>query len=86
MTADAVEDPGVVRLRRPQGRAWTWADLPEIPDDDGHRYEVIDGSLQLADYGFREVRTVRAGESVRVDVPFPVQLRPAELAGPRRRS
>jgi len=49
VTADAVEDPGVVRLRR-------------------------------------EVRTVRAGESVRADVPFPVELRPAELAGPRRRS
>jgi hypothetical protein len=32
-----------------------------------------------------EVGTVRAGESVVVDVPFPVQLRPAELAGPRRR-
>jgi Uma2 family endonuclease len=38
---------------------------------------VLDGSV------YREVRTVRAGESVVVDVPFPVELRPAELAGPR---
>ena len=35
---------------------------------------------------YREVVTVRAGESVVVDVPFPVELRPAELVGPRRRS
>jgi Uma2 family endonuclease len=37
---------------------------------------VLDGSV------YREVRTVRAGESVVVDVPFPVELRPAGLAGP----
>ncbi len=35
--------------------------------------------------GYREVATVRAGESRLVDVPFPVELRPAELVGPRRR-
>jgi Uma2 family endonuclease len=35
---------------------------------------------------YREVGVVRAGESVTVDVPFPVELRPADLAGPRRRS
>jgi Uma2 family endonuclease len=35
---------------------------------------------------YREVVAVRAGESVVVDVPFPVELRPAELVGPRRRS
>lgn len=40
---------------------------------------TLDGSV------YREVRTVRAGESVVVDVPFPVEVRPAELAGPRRR-
>ncbi len=34
---------------------------------------------------YREVAVVRAGESVVVDVPFPVELRPAELVGPRRR-
>jgi Uma2 family endonuclease len=43
------------------------------------RYE-LDGDV------YREVGTVRAGESVVVDVPFPVELRPAELVGPRRRS
>jgi Uma2 family endonuclease len=41
---------------------------------------------ELADGVYRESRTVRAGESVVVDVPFPVELRPAELVGPRRRS
>jgi Uma2 family endonuclease len=40
---------------------------------------VLDGDA------YREVGTVRAGESVRVDVPFPIELRPAELVGPRRR-
>jgi Uma2 family endonuclease len=39
---------------------------------------VLDGGV------YRETGTVRAGESVVVDVPFPVELRPAELAGPRR--
>ena len=34
---------------------------------------------------YREVVTVRAGEAVTVGVPFPVELRPAELVGPRRR-
>lgn len=43
------------------------------------RYE-LDGTV------YREVGVVRAGESVRVAVPFPVELRPAALAGPRRRS
>lgn len=40
---------------------------------------VLDGG------GYREVGTVRAGESVVLDVPFPVEVRPAELVGPRRR-
>ncbi len=43
------------------------------------RYE-LDGAV------YREVGMVRAGESAVVDVPFPVELRPAELAVPRRRS
>ncbi len=34
---------------------------------------------------YREVLTARAGESVTVDAPYRVQLRPAELAGPRRK-
>jgi len=197
MTAELVED---VTLRMPRLRGWTWADLQEIRDD-GHRYEIIDGSLYvsasptprhqvaahrlaillsdaapedvevvpavdidfgpsvlepdvlvvpsaaafsgrpkfvpedllsavevvspssrrmdrmvkpsiLAEFGvpahwrveldgpdaplvvvcalgggaYQEVVTIRAGESVTVDVPFPVEVRPAELAGPRRRS
>jgi Uma2 family endonuclease len=38
---------------------------------------VLDGGV------YRETGTVRAGESATVDVPFPVELRPAGLAGPR---
>jgi Uma2 family endonuclease len=34
---------------------------------------------------YQEVVTVRAGETVTVDVPYRVELRPAELVGPRRR-
>jgi Uma2 family endonuclease len=186
-----------VVVSMPRGRAWTWLDLQDIPDD-GHRYEIIDGSLyvsasptprhqvaasrlmsmlvvaapeelevvpavdidlgssvvepdvlvvpaaaahdgrpkfaaaeillavevvspssrrmdrmvkpsvlaeagvpaywrvelegpgtpavvvcELVDGGYREVVTVRAGESVVVGVPFPVEVRPAELVGPR---
>ena len=195
MSAEPIEDVWLST----RGRDWTWADLQEIPDD-GHRYEIVDGSLHvspspsrphqvaagrirdlllqaapddvevvetvdiemdrsvfepdvvvlpaslayetggplkpgqvllsvevvspssrrmdrllkpavLAEAGvpaywrveldgpdaplvvvhvldgevYRQVRTVRAGESVVVDTPFPVQLRPAELVGPRRR-
>lgn len=40
---------------------------------------------ELARDVYREVGQVSAGESVVVGVPFPVELRPAELAGPRRR-
>jgi Uma2 family endonuclease len=43
MTADAIEDVWT----RTRGRDWTWADLQEIPDD-GHRYEIIDGSLYVS--------------------------------------
>ena len=196
VTAELVED---VTLRMPRRRDWTWADLQEIPDD-GHRYEIIDGSLHvspspsrphqiaasrlvqlllaaspedvevvetidvafgrhslepdvvvleadaayttggplppgqtllvaevvspssrrmdrlvkpsvLAEGGvraywrvelegpdaplvvvyalegdvYREVATVRSGETAEVDVPFPVEIRPADLVGPRRR-
>jgi Uma2 family endonuclease len=33
---------------------------------------------------YREVVTVRTGETVTVNVPYPVELRPADLVGPRR--
>jgi Uma2 family endonuclease len=44
MTAEVIED---VWVRMPRGRGWTWADLQEIPDD-GHRYEIVDGSLYVS--------------------------------------
>jgi Uma2 family endonuclease len=199
MTAEVADAVDAVTLSMPRWRDWTWADLQEIPDD-GHRYEIIDGSLHvsasptpwhqivarrvcellaaaqtddlevletvdvdlgrsvvepdvlvvsrmavtpeatrfaasdvrlvvevespssrlmdrkvkpsvLAEAGvpvywrvvldepeapvvvvhaldgdvYREVAVVRAGEAVAVDVPFPVELRPAELVGPRLR-
>ena len=51
-------------------------DAPEAPTV---AVSALDGDV------YREVATVRAGESRLVDVPFPVELRPAELVGPRRR-
>jgi Uma2 family endonuclease len=42
-TAEAIEDV----WSRTRARDWTWADLQEIPDD-GHRYEIIDGSLYVS--------------------------------------
>ncbi len=40
---------------------------------------------KLAGAAYRMVETVPAGESVLIEVPFRVELRPAELVGPRRR-
>ena len=51
---------------------------------DGRRHVVVHVCEWTASY--REVATVRPGEAVVVSVPFPVELRPAELAGPRRRA
>jgi hypothetical protein len=39
---------------------------------------------ELAGGSYREIVTVRAGEAVTVAVPYPVELRPAELVGRRR--
>jgi Uma2 family endonuclease len=44
MTAELFED---VTLRMPVGRDWTFEDLLQIPDD-GHRYEIVDGSLHVS--------------------------------------
>jgi hypothetical protein len=41
---------------------------------------------EIPDDGHWEARMVLAGESVPVDTAFPVELRPADLVGPRRRS
>jgi hypothetical protein len=41
---------------------------------------------ELAAPAYREVRTVAAGSVAVVPTPFRVELRPAELAGPRRRA
>ena len=99
MTAEAAGDV----WSRARLRDWTWADLRDISDD-GHRYEIVDGSLYvspgpsrphqiaagrvvrlLADAAPDQVATVVAGTAAVVEVPFRVELRPAELAGPRRR-
>jgi len=45
MTAELVED---LTLRMPLSRGWTWTDLQQLPDDDGHRYEIVDGSLHVS--------------------------------------
>ncbi len=44
MTAELLEDV----LLRTRGRDWTWADLERLPERDGHRYEIIDGSLHVS--------------------------------------
>ena len=41
---------------------------------------------ELAGVAYREVTTVAAGSVAVVATPFRVELRPAELAGPRRRA
>jgi Uma2 family endonuclease len=45
MTAESLAEEGV--WSRTRVRDWTWDDLQEIPDD-GHRYEIIDGSLHVS--------------------------------------
>lgn len=45
MTAELVEE---VTLRMPLSRGWTWADLQQLPERDGHRYEIVDGSLYVS--------------------------------------
>jgi Uma2 family endonuclease len=45
MTAALLEEPEV---RMIHGRPWTWTDLQGIPEDTGHRYEIIDGSLHVS--------------------------------------
>jgi hypothetical protein len=40
---------------------------------------------ELAGSAYRMTRSVPAGESVQVNAPFPVELRPEDLIGPRRR-
>jgi Uma2 family endonuclease len=44
MTAELMEDV----WSRTRGRDWTWADLERLPERDGHRYEIIDGSLHVS--------------------------------------
>lgn len=60
MTAEAIEDI----WSRTRGRDWTWADLQEIPDD-GHRYEIIDGSLYVSPSPSRP-HQIAAGRIVRL--------------------
>ncbi|HEY6745423.1 MAG TPA: Uma2 family endonuclease [Mycobacteriales bacterium] len=81
-----VESPRTSRDRVLKPALYAAAGIPaywRVELDGSHAPAVVmytlDGSV------YREVRTVRAGESVVVDVPFPVEVRPAELAGPRRR-
>ena len=102
MTAELLDE---VTLRMPLSRGWTWDELQRLPEHDGHRYEIIDGSLYVSPspsrphqiavgrivrllaggVAYREVTTVAAGSVAVVATPFRVELRPAELAGPRRR-
>jgi Uma2 family endonuclease len=60
MTAEAIEDI----WSRTRGRDWTWADLQQIPDD-GHRYEIIDGSLYVSPSPSRP-HQIAAGRIVRL--------------------
>ena len=60
MTAETIEDI----WSRTRGRDWTWADLQQIHDD-GHRYEIIDGSLYVSPSPSRP-HQIAAGRIVRL--------------------
>jgi Uma2 family endonuclease len=82
-----VESPGTSRDRIEKPARYAAAGIPAYwrveldgPDTPAIVMYRLDGTV------YREVAVVRAGESVRVDVPFAVELRPADLVGPRRRS
>lgn len=60
MTAEAIDDV----WSRTRVRDWTWADLQEIPAD-GHRYEIVDGSLHVSPSPSRP-HQVAAGRIVRL--------------------
>jgi Uma2 family endonuclease len=82
-----VESPGTSRDRIEKPARYAAAGIPaywrvELEGPDAPAIVLY----ELAGGVYREIRTVRAEESVRVDVPFPVTLRPADLAGPSWRS
>jgi hypothetical protein len=79
MTAEAVEDV----WPRTRGRDWTWAALAVELAGAGTPSVTVH---ELSGTAYREVTTVAAGSAAVVEVPFRVELRPAELAGPRRRA
>jgi Uma2 family endonuclease len=82
-----VESPRTSRDRILKPHLYAAAGIPAYwrVELDGPRTPAI--VMYVLENGtYRDVGTVRAGEAVVVDVPFPVELRPAELAGPRRRS
>jgi Uma2 family endonuclease len=91
MTAELLDE---VTLRMPLSRGWTWDELQRLPEHDGHRYEIIDGSLQVSASptpGHQPVAGRLRPEDlapvveVEVESPFRVEVRPAELVGPRQR-
>ena len=54
-----------------RNRHWSVDDLEELPMDDGHRYEIIDGVLVVS--GSPRMRHQRAA------FRFPVRVVPADL-------
>jgi Uma2 family endonuclease len=79
-----VESPRTSRDRILKPHLYAVADIPAY-----WRVELDGPAIVvhvLEDGVYREVGTVRSGQNTVVDVPFRVELRPAELAGPRRRA
>lgn len=86
LLAVEVASPGSTRDRIWKPALYAGARVPAYwrVELDGPRTPAV--VVYVLDAGtYREVRTVRAGESVVLDVPFAVELSPADLAGPRRR-
>lgn len=71
MTAELLDDVHDVTLPMPLSRSWTAADLDNLPERDGHRYEILYGSLIVSASAtpWHQVVTRRLDERLAAAVP-----------------